>query len=111
MYRYTLSLTSALNGVGGQLHAPAALPPGKGNCYPLCKRVRGTQGSSGLVRKISHPHQDSIPGPSNPQRVAVGMTALSQPTHWNLSFSQINTFIYLGCSISYPAENAIAVKI
>jgi hypothetical protein len=30
-YRYssTLSLTSALDGVGGQRHAPAALPPGK----------------------------------------------------------------------------------
>ena len=25
----TLSLTSALGGVGGQRHAPAALPPGK----------------------------------------------------------------------------------
>ena len=29
MYRYTLSLTSVLDGVGGQRHAPAALPPGK----------------------------------------------------------------------------------
>jgi hypothetical protein len=30
-YRYTstLSLTSALDGVGGQRHAPAVLPPGK----------------------------------------------------------------------------------
>jgi hypothetical protein len=26
----TLSLTTALDGVGGQRHAPAALPPGKG---------------------------------------------------------------------------------
>ena len=29
MYSSTLSLTSALDGVGGRLHAPAALPPGK----------------------------------------------------------------------------------
>jgi len=29
MYSSTLSLTSALAGVGGQRHAPAALPPGK----------------------------------------------------------------------------------
>ena len=29
MYSSTLSLTSALDGVGGQRHAPAALPPGK----------------------------------------------------------------------------------
>jgi hypothetical protein len=28
-YNSTLSLTSALDGVGGQRHAPAALPPGK----------------------------------------------------------------------------------
>ena len=29
MYSSTLSLTSALDGVGGQLDVPAALPPGK----------------------------------------------------------------------------------
>ena len=29
MYNFTLSLTSALDGVGGQPHVPAALPPGK----------------------------------------------------------------------------------
>jgi hypothetical protein len=28
MYSYTISLTSALDGVGGKRHAPAALPPG-----------------------------------------------------------------------------------
>ena len=28
-YISTLSLTSALDGVGGQIHAPVALPPGK----------------------------------------------------------------------------------
>ena len=28
-YRSTFSLTSALNEVGGQRHAPAALPPGR----------------------------------------------------------------------------------
>ena len=32
--RSTLSLTSALDGVGGQRHTPAALPPGKTR-YPL----------------------------------------------------------------------------
>ena len=29
MYSYTLSLTSAVDGVGGQRHAPAVLPPRK----------------------------------------------------------------------------------
>ena len=47
-YRYssTLSLTSALDGVGGQRHAPAALPPGKTR-YPLYRRLGGPQGRSG----------------------------------------------------------------
>ena len=64
-YSSTLSLTSALDGVGGQSHAPAALSLGKTR-YPLyCTRVRvgpwvwtGTEKPSG--------HHDSIPGPSNP---------------------------------------------
>ena len=38
--------------VGGQPHAPAALPPGKTR-YPLYRRLGGPQGRSGQVRKIS----------------------------------------------------------
>ena len=41
-------------GVGGQHHAPAALPPGKTR-YPLYRRLGGPQGQSGRVRKISPP--------------------------------------------------------
>ena len=41
-------------GVGGQPHAPAALPPGKTR-YPLCRRLGGPQGWSGRVWKISPP--------------------------------------------------------
>ena len=37
-YSSTLSLTSALDGVGGQRHTPAALPPGKTR-YPLHRRL------------------------------------------------------------------------
>jgi hypothetical protein len=51
-YSSTLPLTSALDGVGGQRHASAALPPGKTR-YPLYRRLGGTQGRSGRVRKIS----------------------------------------------------------
>jgi hypothetical protein len=40
--------------VGGQCHAPAALPPEKSR-YPLYGRLVGPQGRSGRVRKISHP--------------------------------------------------------
>jgi len=41
-------------GVGGQRHAPAALPPGKTR-YPLYRRLGGPHGRSGQVRKISPP--------------------------------------------------------
>ena len=40
--------------MGGQRHAPAALPPGKSR-YPLCRRLGGPQSRSGRVRKISPP--------------------------------------------------------
>jgi hypothetical protein len=53
-YCSTLSLTSALDGVGGQRHAPAALPPGKTR-YPSYRRLGGPQGRTGQVRKISAP--------------------------------------------------------
>jgi hypothetical protein len=59
------SLTSALDGVGGQRHALAALPPGKTR-YALYRRLGGPQGRSRRVRKFSPPHRDSIHGPSSP---------------------------------------------
>jgi len=51
--------------VGGQHHAPAALPPGK-NRYPLCRKLCGPQGRSGRVRKISSP--TGIISPDRPAR-------------------------------------------
>jgi len=39
-------------GVGGQRHAPVALPPGKTR-YPLYRRLGGPQSRSGRVWKIS----------------------------------------------------------
>ena len=53
MCSFTLSLTSALGGVGGQRHTPAALPPGKRPGAHLYRRLGGPQGLSGLLRKIS----------------------------------------------------------
>jgi hypothetical protein len=43
-------------GVGGQRHAPAALPPGMTR-YPLSRRLGRPQGRSGRVLKISPPPQ------------------------------------------------------
>ena len=55
MYSSTLPSTSTLDGVGGQTHAPAALPPVKVP-YPLYRRLGGPpQGRSGRMRKISPP--------------------------------------------------------
>ena len=54
MYRSILSLTSALDGVGGQRHDPATLPPSKTR-YPLYRALGGPQGRCGRVRKISSP--------------------------------------------------------
>ena len=51
-YSSTLSLTSALDDVGGQSEAEAALLPGKTR-YTLYRRLGGPQGRSGRVRKIS----------------------------------------------------------
>ena len=78
-YRYssTLSLTSAPDGVGGQRHGPADLPPRK-TWYPLYRRLGGPQGRSGRVRKIS-----LLPGfdPRNVQPVASRYTDCAIPTH------------------------------
>ena len=52
MYSSTLSLTSTLDGVGGQHHASAALSPGRETRYPLYRRVGGPQGRFGQVRKV-----------------------------------------------------------
>ena len=51
-YSSTLSLTAALDEVGGQRHAPAALLPGKTR-YPLYRRLGGPQDRFGRVWKIS----------------------------------------------------------
>jgi hypothetical protein len=66
-----------LDGVVGQSHAPAALPPGKIR-YPLYRRLGGPQGRSVRVRKIS-PVPGFKPGPSSTWRVAIP-TEISRPT-------------------------------
>jgi hypothetical protein len=55
VYIRTLSLTSALDEVSGQRHAPAVLPPGKRLGAPLYRRLCGLQDGLGRIRKISSP--------------------------------------------------------
>jgi hypothetical protein len=45
-------LTSALVGVSGQLHAPAALPLGKSPRYPFYRRLGGPQSRSGQYGEV-----------------------------------------------------------
>jgi len=52
-------------GVGGQRHAPDALPPGMTR-YPLYRRLGGPQLRSGRVRKILPP--TGIRSPDRPAR-------------------------------------------
>ena len=54
MFSLTLSLNSALDGVGGKRHVSAALPPGMSR-YQLYRRLGRPEGRSGRVRKISPP--------------------------------------------------------
>jgi hypothetical protein len=49
-YSSTLSVTSALDGVGGKCYAQAALPLGKETQYQLYGRLGGPQGRCGWVR-------------------------------------------------------------
>jgi hypothetical protein len=89
MYSSTLPLTSALDGVGGQSHAPAVLPPGKIR-YPLYRRLGWPQGRSGLVRKISPP-----PGfdPRTAQLVASRYTDWAIPARiWEVNCLKIFIF-------------------
>ena len=71
-------------GVGGQRHAPAALPPRK-TLYPLRRMLGGPKGQSGSVRKIS-----PSPGfdPQTVQPVASRYTdcAISGMAGWRWSF-------------------------
>jgi hypothetical protein len=63
-------------GVGGQRHAQAVLPPGKGTRYPLYRRLGGPQALSGQVLKISPP---PVFDPRTVQLVASRYTAI--PAH------------------------------
>ena len=87
MYTSTLPSTSALDGLGGQRHAPAALPPAKTR-YPLYRRLGVPQGRSGRGRKISPPTW--IRSPDRPFR-SESVYRLSYPD----PFSVTETFTFI----------------
>ena len=104
-YSCTLFLTSALDGVGGQLHAPAALPPGKKR-YPLYRSLGGPQSRSGQVWKTAPHRRDSIPRPSIPQRVAIP-TERSRPTPYLGQKVETRLFCDVGVRLNvYKSQDA-----
>jgi hypothetical protein len=68
-YRFTLSLTSALDGSGWSTPRPGRFTPRKETRYPFYRRLGGSQGRSGRVRKISPP--TGIRSPDRPARSEV----------------------------------------
>ena len=76
-YRSTFSVTSTLDRCGWSTPLPGRFTPGKETRYPLNIRLGGSQGRSGLLRKIS-----PSPGfdPRAVQLVASRQTTLSRPT-------------------------------
>jgi hypothetical protein len=98
-YSFILSLTSALDGVGSQLHAPAALPQGKTR-YLMYSRLGGPQGRSGRVRKIL-----SLPGfdPQTFQTVASRYTDCALSAHLNACHSLTILVIVLSNSLVWES--------
>jgi hypothetical protein len=101
VYRYssTLSFNSTLDGVGGQCHAPVAVPPGRTR-YQLFWRLGGPQGRSGRVRKISPP--TGIRYPDRPAR-SESLPRLSYPGPYIYIYVCIYIYIYIYIYTVYDA--------
>jgi hypothetical protein len=84
--------------LGGQPHAPAALPPRKG---PGTHCIGGWVGPRAGVDRCgkSRPQRDSISGPSSPQRIEV----LGWETMWKTACSKT--------ACSRPGRNCQFIKV
>jgi len=98
MYSSTISLTSALDGLGGKRHAPAALPPGKSR-YPMYRKLGGNQGRYGRVRKISS--LTWIRSPDRPTRSELLYSLRYPRPLWQLYMQkQIRTYCWITFCLS-----------
>jgi hypothetical protein len=81
MYRSTCSSPPHWLEVSGQLHAPAALPPGKGSRYPFYRRFGGTQNRCGRYGevKIFYPTGTRTPAPPGRAARSQSLYRLSYP--------------------------------
>ena len=102
MYSCTLSLTAAIDEVGGQRHSWSALLPGKTR-YPVYRRLGGPQGRSGRVRKIS-PSPGF--GPRTFQPIASRCTEYAIPAHQRPCYPlqclvrRVSTLLLASCSLT-----------
>jgi hypothetical protein len=82
MYRSTFSWPRHYLEVSGQLHAPAASPPGKSSRYPFYRRLGGPQSRSGRYGEVKI---FTLPGLELPppvvQSVASRYTVWAIPAH------------------------------
>jgi hypothetical protein len=87
-------------GVGGQYHAPAALPPGK---RPISHFTGGWVGSRAGLDGCgkSRPHRDLIPGPA--RTVASRYTDYALPAHSNSSSNVSYYNRVMSCGIELGA--------
>ena len=79
MYFSSISFTSALDGCWWSTPSTDNYTPRNETQYLSYRKLGRPQGRSAQVRK-SRPYRNSIPGPSNPYKVAPP-TELSRPTH------------------------------
>jgi hypothetical protein len=78
MFGPILSVTSALDGVGGQRHAPAVLPPQRPGTHCIRGWLGPRAGVDGCGK--SRAHRDSTPGPSSPVASRYTDGAILAPT-------------------------------
>jgi hypothetical protein len=87
--------------VSGQLHVPAALPPGKSSRYPFYRRLGGPQSRSGWYGevKIFYPTGTRTPASLVVQPVA------SRYTAWAIPMTQSLLRVYKGQTL--PTSTAV----
>jgi hypothetical protein len=87
--------------VSGQLHAPAALPPGKSPRYPLDRRLGGPQSRSGRFGEEKILDSNSDPSVFQPELVAI-TTTLSRL--FIMSYSPLTIHPTFRSNISPPSS-------
>jgi hypothetical protein len=85
--------------VSGQLHAPAAIPPGNEHQYPLARRMGGPRdGLDAVARgKISSPNGESNPGRPDGSLVTI-LTELQRHIRGAINLKETLVLKVHGCT-------------